>query len=371
MSVTDKKEVKYLIHLLACAFSGKAPSVIDGVDYKKLLSIAGRHQVYNIIFPLITDLEGVPEKEKAEFRDSSLSELKRMLVMNNERSMIFEQLKENGIRFMPLKGLILKAYYPKESMRQMSDNDILFDEENRDSVARIMKQNGYRVLATGENSDDYHKEPYSTFEFHRTLFFEENDFCPRFDFVWNNAVKDEENPCLYRMSLNDTYIYNVCHMFKHYSSGGCGIRFLCDNYLFLKKENEKLDFDYINSKLASFGIAEFEKQTRELAFKLFDEKELSGDDENLLDDFINSGIFGTSKARLEKEFEATDGSLESAKQRYILKRLFPPKKKMIADYRALEKRPYLLPLYYIYRFFRGAAHSKETVNEIKDINSIK
>lgn len=373
MSEARKTEVSCLCNLLACAFNGKTPVIDEKVDFKALLHLAKMHQVYNIIFPLISSLDCVPEEEKARFKDYSMSELKRMLVMNNEREQIFGELTERGIRFMPLKGLIIKAYYPKESMRQMSDNDILFDEENRNAVAEIMKAHGYKCTATGENSDDYHKEPFSTFEFHRTLFFEEHDFCPKFDKLWENAQQDSENPCLYHMNLNDVYIYNVCHMYKHYSTAGCGIRFLADNYLLLKKDGDKLDYGYINSRLDEFGILDFEKETRELAFKLFDEKELDEKDEKLLEVFINFGIFGTGKVRITRALEEmSEGSdLKSAKRKYILRRLFPPKKKMLADYRALEKRPYLLPAYYFYRFFKGAAHSKETLDEVKSVNSVK
>ncbi|MCR5208197.1 MAG: nucleotidyltransferase family protein [Eubacterium sp.] len=371
MSEARKKEVSFLIELLSRSLNEKEPPAAEGVDFSFLLTLAKKHQVYNIIFPLISETDGIDAQLKQEFRNYSLSELKRMLVMNDERERIFSALSEKGIRFMPLKGLILKAYYPKESMRQMSDNDILYDAENRDAVARIMKENGYKPTATGENSDDYHKPPFSTFEFHRTLFFEEHDFCPRFDNLWENASPDDDNPCLYHMGLNDVYIYNVCHMYKHYSTAGCGIRFLADNYLFLKKESGRLDYEYISSRLSEYGIADFERETRKLAFKLFDGEELTENDEKLLEVFINFGIFGSGKIKLTRELEGMGGSLESAKKQYLLKRLFPPVKKMKADYRVLEKRPYLLPVYYIYRLFKGAANPEKTLGEVKDIRNIK
>ncbi len=371
MSKINKEEY-YLCRLLGFALNEKEPEQEDGIDYKKLLSLAKKHQVFNAVYPLLDKLDGVPDEEKARFRDHTMSELKRMLVVNNERDIIFAELTSKSIRFMPLKGLIIKAYYPKESMRQMSDNDILFDFENRDEVARIMKSNGYKTVATGENSDDYHKEPYSTFEFHRTLFFEEHNFCPRFDDLWERATQDGENPYLYHMDINDVYIYNVCHMFKHFSSAGCGVRFLADNFLLLKKDGKKLDFGYVSAKLDEYGILDFERKTRELAIKLFSDEELSYEEEELLGVFLNFGIFGSEKIKLSRELEAMSkgASINSAKRSYVLKRLFPPKKKMIADYRALEKRPYLLPAYYAYRLIKGALHPKETLGEVKSVNSI-
>lgn len=368
-----KIEVDYMIHLLSCALNGKKPRTQEGIDYSALLSLAKKHQIYNIIYPLLSDMPSVPDKYKDDFRSYHLSEVSRMLVINNEREMIYDELDEKGIKYMPLKGLIIKHYYPKESMRQMSDNDILFDFSFRDDVADIMKKAGYKTMATGENSDDYHKAPYCTFEFHRTLFYKQNDFCPVFDNLWDNAIVDETRPYMYHMGLEDTYIYSVCHMYKHYSTAGCGIRFLADHYLFLKKENEKLNWNYINSFFEKWNITDFEKNSRQLAFKIFDEEKLTDDEIALLETFINFGIFGDGQIKLTNRINALaeNSSIENAKKKYLLYRLFPPKEKMIADYRALEKRKYLLPFYYIYRLLKGAKNSKKTFDEINSIKNVK
>lgn len=367
-----KKEVDYLIHLLSCALNQRKPVAQEDVDYSALLSLAKKHQVYNIIFPLIKDDPSVPEEQKQAFRNYHMSELTRMIAINNERSNIFDELDEKGIKYMPLKGLIIKNYYPKESMRQMSDNDILFDSNFRDDVASIMKANGYKTTATGENSDDYHKAPYSTFEFHRTLFYNLHDFCPTFDGLWDRATADDERPFMYHMGLDDVYIYSVCHMYKHFSTAGCGVRFLADHYLFLKKENDKLNWDYINSFFEKYNISEYEKSSRLLAFKLFDEKELDDEDIKLFETYINFGIYGDGNIQLGNDIEklADGGSINKAKKKYIFSRLFPPKAKMIADHRILEKHPYLLPFMYIYRLFRGLFNSKKTLSEVKRINDI-
>ena len=131
----SNKEVNYLIHLLACALNEKTPkNAREEIDFSLLLALAKKHQVYNIVFPLIKDMDCVSEKDRESWRSYNLSEITRMITVNNEREKIFAALTAEGIHFMPLKGLILKNYYPKESMRQMSDNDILFDAEKRDGL---------------------------------------------------------------------------------------------------------------------------------------------------------------------------------------------------------------------------------------------
>lgn len=371
--ISQNKNADYFLHLLASAVNETPVKKAESnIDYSAVLELAKSHQVYNIIYPVISNANDISQAEKDAWRNYNLSEITRMIAINNERSQIFEQLKNNKIKFMPLKGLIIKSYYPKESMRQMSDNDILFDISKRDDVAKIMKDRGYKAVATGENSDDYFKAPYCTFEFHRNLFFEENDFCPKFDNLWARAVKDDTNEYMYHMGIDDVYIYSVCHMYKHFSTAGCGVRFLADNYLFLKKENDRLDWKYINSSLEKFGILDYEQKSRKLAFDIFEEKELDNDELNLLETYINHGIYGSGAIRLTKQIKslAEKDNIKTAKKKYLFSRLFPSRKKMIADYRILEKKPYLLPALYIYRLIKGLLNFKRTVGEIKTVNRI-
>lgn len=368
------KEVNYLIHLLACALNEKAPqSASDDIDFDALFNLAENHQIYNMVYPLIQDNPQISAQQKAKWRHSKMVETAKMVTVNNERAEIYKEFEKNKIKYMPLKGLILKGYYPKESMRQMSDNDILYDFSKRDIVCDIMKKRGYKPIATGENSDDFSKPPYCTFEFHRELFFKEHEFCPEFDNLWDNSTQDENSPFMYHMSREDNYIYSVCHMYKHYSTAGCGIRFLADIYVVLKRDNDILDWNYINSRLESYGILDYEQKSRALAFKLFDEKELDDEEIKLLETYINFGIYGSGKIKLEKEILslAEDASVEKAKKKYILKRLFPSVRKMKADYRVLEKKPYLLPAFYIYRFFRALFNKEKTIAELKNINEIE
>lgn len=366
-----KKEVEYFIYLLSAAINGFEPEFEQGVDYSALLDLANKHQVYNIIFPLIQSDPNVPKEEKQKFRDYNLSEISRMVFVNRERENVFEFFNENNIDYMPLKGLVIRNYYPKQSMRQMSDNDILVDIKYRDVIADYMKKNGYKVESTGRQSDDYFKPPYSTFEFHRSLFFAENDFCPDFGDLWAKATQDGEHPNMYHMDAEDVYVYSVSHMYKHFSSSGCGVRFLADNYLILKKEQDNLDWDYVNGMFEQNGILEFEQKTRKLAFAIFEQTELDDEDLELLETIINFGIFGNGKIRITNKLHemANGSSLEQAKKNYIRSRLFPTKKKMIADNRILEKKPYLLPWFYIKRLFKALFNRKKTLHELETIKN--
>lgn len=373
---SKNKEVNYLVHLMACALNEKEPQVLsEDIDFSVLLELAKKHQIYNMIFPVISNMENVPEEEKENWRNYNLTEIAKMLTVNSERQIIYDELTENKIKFMALKGLILKNYYPKESMRQMSDNDILVDPKKRDLIFEIMKRHNYKISSTCENSDDFLKSPFCAFEFHRDLFFDECEFHPHFNYVWDNAVVDEENPYMYYMNLNDVYVHSVCHMYKHFSTAGCGVRFLADIYVFLKKEKDNLDWNYVNNWFSEYGILEYEKESRELAFKLFDEEELNDKQMELFQTYMNFGIYGNGNVaitrRINKLAENDNSSLKTAKTKYLLKRLFPSKSLMVQNYRVLEKKPYLLPFYYVARLFKGLFESKKVINEVKLVNDFE
>lgn len=139
---------------------------------------------------------------------------------------------------MPLKGAIIKEYYPVFGIRQMSDNDILFDEIRANDVWEIMVSLGYSAVKYNEgHRDDYQKPPFNHFEMHRVLFTESNNdiFSNYYKCVKNRLVKDEDNNYGYHFTNEDFYIYMIAHEYKHYSWGGTGIRSLLDTYVFLQK----------------------------------------------------------------------------------------------------------------------------------------
>ena len=71
---------------------------------------------------------------------------------------------------MSLKGIILKDYYPKFGMREMSDNDILCDDCHMADVRRVMENLGFQCTVYDERVDDTYTKSPVVFEMHRFLF---------------------------------------------------------------------------------------------------------------------------------------------------------------------------------------------------------
>lgn len=359
-------ESEYLMALLKSALKKESPlPAPDGLDWEGLVSISKKQQVYSIIAAVL-DSSNLPEKQAQELEVYVKNELLRLLSMKNELEELERELQKKQIKFMLLKGSVIRNYYPRQKMRQMSDIDILYDYSKRDTLLKIMKSRGFRLTASCENSDDFFKKPFYTFEWHRELFFEEAEFCPHFD-LWKNAKADSQNPYKYYVEETEHFIYTICHMYKHYATDGCGVRFLCDIYVLLNY-GEKVDLDRAVAELDKIGIKDFALDAICLANAVFDGGELTENQQKMLDFLLSSGVYGNHIVDYSKKLSEFNGS----KIRYLFRRIFPNRKKMTADYRQLEKRPYLLPVYYIIRLFTKVKYnSKEAgieLNEIRKIN---
>ncbi|RHV09479.1 hypothetical protein DXB73_13790 [Clostridium sp. OM05-6BH] len=60
----------------------------------------------------------------------------------------------------------------------------------------------------------------------------------------------------------------MTHMFKHFDGSGTGIRSLLDQYVYLNRLEDSLDFPYIDKQCEILGTADFEKENRDLCKKV-------------------------------------------------------------------------------------------------------
>ena len=365
-------ETEYFLYVLRCAIKGETPNKPEGeLDWGEFIALSKKQEAYSIVASVLPS-DYLPEDIASTLNNYNKSELVRLIAMKSELALLEADLQQSGVNFMLLKGSRIKEFYPKESMRQMSDIDILYDESKRDSLLKIMKSHGYTLYSWSENSDDFSKKPYYTFEFHRELFFDDYGFVPDFSFVWDNASVDEENSCKHIMSDSDLYIHSVAHMYKHFVLGGFGVRFLVDTYLLL--QNAKLDSDYINQKLSAMKLVDFEKTVRELSVDIFEENELDEGQLEFISKTLSFGLYGDMSVCIKLQYEQFKESHagSSSMARYTLSRLFPPSEYMHRTYRVLDKAPYLLPYFYVQRLitktFTDGAKAAHEIKEIKEIN---
>ncbi len=369
---TDKKNARDFIYLTACMLNAAAPDRfrLEVMDLSEVFRLAKWHMLASAIYMSLeqTGCLGYMDEELAsECRVYTDSVIRKNILMNVERKNILDRFEEEGIWYVLLKGCIIADLYPDFGMREMGDNDILFDASYQEKVHDIMYERGYHVTEYKEsNHDVYVKEPAYLFEMHTDLIsrLALPELYAYFSGFSDRLIRNEDKRYEYHFSNEDFYIYFIGHAYKHYEyNGGTGLRTLADVYLLNRRF--EMDRNYLHREFHKLRITKFEQELAHLAEKVFSEPELvyrtAGNTEltyserQMLEYILGSGVFGTRNNNMRKRL-VRDGGRENIhfKTRliYILHRIYPKGQGFREAYPFFYKHAWayvFLPLYRLVR----------------------
>ena len=358
-----------LIHLAACAVNETAPDTELTAELqsrqdllKDLLDFSKEQQMTALAAYAL--LKGGIRNEAFERyrRQSAFMEC----TLDLDREMVLGEMEKAGIWYAPMKGIVLKKLYPETGMRQMADNDILFDTDHAEELRTIMESLGFITETFNKNHHDvYIKPPISTFEMHKDLIINLDVYKVYYDYfhdIKSRLLKDDESSYGYHFSNEDFYIYMIVHGYKHQSYRGTGLRTLLDLYVYLKNYESTMDWSYIGQELKKLKLAEIEENNRKLAVKVFSGSragitpDLSRDEKYLLDDFLGYGAYGSEDHIMKALMDRV------GRARYLRVRIFLPMDLVKEYYPFFYKHRLLLPVLPIYRLI---TRRKEANTEIK------
>ena len=377
-NINDDKSAFDMIYLVSCILNKQVPDKerISGMNLENLFEMCRFHSLTAMV---CMSLESADTELPDYWVEAKLKAIRKNVLLDSERQKLSCFMEEKGIWHIPLKGVILKELYPKTGMRQMSDNDILYNKEYQKTVCMYMKQQGYTVKNIGKSyHDEYHKLPVFNFEMHTSLFGEGNDqkTVQYYSDINDRLLKDDDKKYACHFSDEDFYVYTVVHEYKHFNSGGTGLRSLIDRFVYIKSKGNILDWKYIEKELNKLGIYEFEQKTRKLCLTVFsdcDSNNLYNDEMELLKYYLYSGTYGNLSNIVNnriKRFKNETG--KTSKLKYILNRIFPPMKVYKIYFPFFYKHKVLLPIGWAYRLFRGLFTRQNIIKcEIKAINQLK
>ena len=139
---------------------------VDNMDLDAAYRLASFHSVISLTAFALEETIDLP----TVFEQAKKKAIRKVALFDIERSRVYAQLSKEKIWHMSLKGIILKDYYPKFGMREMSDNDILCDDSRMEDVKRIMESLGFQCTVYEERVDDTYTKSPLVFEMHRFLF---------------------------------------------------------------------------------------------------------------------------------------------------------------------------------------------------------
>lgn len=356
----NKKEYVYLLKLLyASLFDKDIPLPPDYLDWKFLYRLVNYNTCQTLFFNGINKLPKKylpPEEIYSDLKQKNsiciVHDTNQMLELNS----LFEDFEKNQIYFIPLKGYVIKADYPRSYFRLMSDSDILFMEEQIDIVKQVFAKHDFKfTFFDDDNQYHFEKPPYVYIEMHTSLVNHKDEMYDYYCEIWSKAHSKQGYKYFYEMTLEDYYIYMLVHSSKHFRLSGIGLRHLLDMYLFNQKYKNRLDYKYLQEELEKLGLYTYEKQLMNICVKWFEKQDFQ--EFSLIEEYILlSSTLGTravtfANMSLDHKKEMEKGKKKPSKIRFFLKSVFPSIKSMQIHYRYLEKLPFLLPVSWIQMWF--------------------
>ena len=341
---------KSLIYFLFCAVNGITPDMdkVQTADLDRLYKLAKFHTVRSAVC-IVLERAGVQDEN---FHQAYKKAVRKNIMLDLERTAILAEFEQNGIWYMPLKGSILKDLYPENGMREMADNDVLYDSTEQEQVKLIMLNKGYTAESVGRSHHDvYMKPPVLNFELHTALFGSaHSDNLYRYYANTRRLLRrDDDKKYGYHFSDEDFYVFMTAHEWKHFNGSGTGIRSLLDCYVYVKNKGDLLDWNYVTEQMKQLEIADFEHKRRQLAMKVFSSAELpelTADETEMLMYYLTAGTYGTLENSIKKNLK------EQSKASYILHSMFPTLEYMKRSVKFVGKFPILYPFGIVYRWGR-------------------
>lgn len=383
-----EKTSEFLIYLMACSLQGTEPegAPLANIDLEALLRLAKAHSVSAMVCMALEQTDAfqhAAETTRLKWLEAKNKAIRKNMLLDAERKAILHELEIQGIWYMPLKGSILKDWYPKPGMREMADNDILFDPSGREQVREIFQNRGYKTVSFGKlNHDEYEKPPIYNFEMHVSLFHGMyKELTEQYENVKERLLPVDGTAYQFAFTPEDFYVFALAHAHKHYSHSGTGVRTLADIYVMERHLGDIMDRDEVEQKLTQLGIAEYEQHSRVLAEKLFSavrplaEIELTEDEKEMLLYYCDATTYGTFDNRVKNRLHELQENSEDitlwTKLKYCGVRLFPGREFCKLHYPFVYRHPWTLPFFWVWRIVdKGITHRRKVKQELKALKAV-
>lgn len=367
--VRKMKTGYYLVSVLRAVLKSETPAKIPkDITEEALFQMAKRHNVDFIAYEGLKDFLKEDSEIYARWKQKSMKCAMQGVVQLAERDRLYKRFAQAGIRILPLKGCLLKEMYPRQEFRQMSDLDILIDEENAVKAKALMEEEGYKLHGNfgHTNHDAYEKKPWCSVELHTQLLHKHAKNADKYKDIWKRAYEKAAGSGIWYLTWDDFYIYMLEHFAKHLYSSGSGIRFVMDIYVFLQVKGKELDQKYLKKQLKELELWEFKNLVEQLAKNWFEDG-ITGAFEETEELLIISGIYGTR----QQHYTVKIGKLQE-KYRYrwlacvvyVGKDIFLSYERMCLLYPFLKKYAVLLPFCWIHRILRIFVKNGDKIKDL-------
>lgn len=317
-----------------------------------LYRLSKKHDLAHLVGNALITNDLIEEGElKETYRQELCTAVYRYEQIAYELNVIKKILTEDKIPYIPLKGSVIRKYYPEPWMRTSCDIDVLVHEKDLEKAVKALEEKGeYTCERYEKGSHDI--QMYSStgvhVELHYTLI--ENDVLPDankvLSCIWEYTA-EEKGDYTKTISYEAFYFYHIAHMVKHFINGGCGIKPFVD--LWVLNHSEKIQYDIEKRKelLLKGGLLKFSEEAEKLSEVWFGEAQHTETTRKMEEYVLQGGVYGTMQNRV-----ALQQVKKGGKCRYAMSRIWLPYETLKYQYPVLKKHKWLMPFCEVRRWFK-------------------
>ena len=368
------------IQLLRSFVSGTEPKISNVADWDKLLLLSKIHSVRGILGYLNKQYHfPIDERYKKILEDSFASTAVQSVNKEHQMEKLIGRLTAENIDHLLFKGYVVKRFYPLPELRTFGDIDFIIRPEDRNKSHQLMFRLGYQPEADFGEVFVYSKG-IEHYEIHTGIMTinvsGRSQTIDYFQNPWKQAQLKQG--CTYEFTPEYHLIYLICHIAKHMSGHGAGIRMYLDIALFLKYYEGQLDWEYIKTEMLKLNLEQFLNTVLyavQIWFGMVAPIVIEPVEEGVFKEFQNytlsAGVFGFQNRevglyRIRKQISQ---GKKYAKSSAFITRLFPSASSIESRYTFLKNKHWLLPVAWVVRFFVTYKDAKKNVKELKGIAS--
>ena len=299
----DQRTIHILFALLRSAIRGTKLTESERNSYsadvlQDLLKISAKHDVVHLLVLGLKQNKLIP-KEHDDIEKYILKAVYRYERIRYEYDNLCSALEKAQIPFLPLKGSVIRKYYPEAWMRTSCDIDVLVHREDlENAISYLVSNQNYIEKERATHDVSLFTQTRIHVELHFDLV-EEGRAQNAIDVlhsVWDNVTLHENSNYWYEMSDSYFYFYHIAQMSKHFENGGCGIRPFID--LWILDHMKGIDLSARDVLLSQGGLLKFAHASQTLSEVWFGGKEPDELSLQMQEFLLHGGVYGSTDNRV-------------------------------------------------------------------------
>ena len=366
-----EKIIRVMMELIASEVCGqeidKSQHTLTDEELAKLYKLSKSHDLAHLVGDVLIKTGLIGDGEiKAKFQKQIMLAVYRYEKINYELGRLRKVLNEAEIPFIPLKGSVLRRYYPEPWMRTSCDIDVLVHEEAVDQAAQtIVEKLGYTYEKKQYHDISLMSDGGVHLELHHSIKENKANIDALLSDCWDYAAPSDDYE--YCFTNEFFFFHQIAHASYHFLHGGCGVRPILDLYLLQRKM--PFDSTVLDEMLERSGIKKFFDAAKSLSEVWFCDGEHTDVTRRMEQFVLSGGVYGTKKNSM-----AVCQQKEKGRLGYIINRIWLPYELLCITYPRLKGRKYLQLFYEIKRWLRifnpeARKHKKRELDIIKGLDA--